>query len=178
MPVTLPIKPLSPTFERRSRNYGRKYGYRMRAVRAPTVTSNAVAKAKSKAMAFKLTNGRTYTSQARGLARKLVKHGCSQEFVGIVVKDICEAVGVKVNRNMSRPTMGRSIGEGGVAVKIQIVMKWRGQRDGMLGNAELNSVRGGEWTGYDYAYRVRSVWRVKEAIGLTEMKEAYGIGAR
>ncbi|KAJ7666538.1 hypothetical protein B0H17DRAFT_1089613 [Mycena rosella] len=48
--------------------------------------------------------------------------------------------------------------------------------DGMLGNAEFNSVRGGEWTGYDYAYRVRSVWRVKEAIGLTEMKKAYGIG--
>ncbi|KAJ7499402.1 hypothetical protein FB451DRAFT_37216 [Mycena latifolia] len=48
--------------------------------------------------------------------------------------------------------------------------------DGMLGNAEFNSVRDGEWAGYDYAYRVRSVWRLKEPIGLAVMKERYGIG--
>ncbi|KAJ7805216.1 hypothetical protein B0H13DRAFT_1457852, partial [Mycena leptocephala] len=72
------------------------------------------------AMAFKLTTRGTYSPQSRALARKLVKHGCSQEFVGVVIEDVCKAAGVKVNRRMSRRTVSRSIGEGGIAAKIQL----------------------------------------------------------
>ncbi|KAJ7661704.1 hypothetical protein B0H17DRAFT_1144582 [Mycena rosella] len=93
----------------------------MRCLRAPKVKSNAVAKAKEKALVFKLTHGRTYTPTARALARKLERHGCSQEFVGVVIEDVCNAAGVRVNKRMSRRTVGRSIGEGAVAAKIQIV---------------------------------------------------------
>ncbi|KAJ7037823.1 hypothetical protein C8F04DRAFT_1393490 [Mycena alexandri] len=44
-----------------------------------------------------------------------------------------------------------------------------------LGNAEFNTERGGEWERYDYAYRIRSVWRIKEPIDLKTMKQKYGI---
>ncbi|KAF7366704.1 hypothetical protein MSAN_00928500 [Mycena sanguinolenta] len=44
-----------------------------------------------------------------------------------------------------------------------------------IGNAEFNTERGGEWERYDYAYRIRSVWRIKEPIGLKTMKEKYGV---
>ncbi|KAJ7652643.1 hypothetical protein B0H17DRAFT_869410, partial [Mycena rosella] len=68
----------------------------------------------------KLTHRGSYPPQARALARKLERHGCSQEFVGIVIEDVCKAAGVRVNRRMSRRTVGRCIGEGGVAAKIQL----------------------------------------------------------
>ncbi|KAJ6463900.1 hypothetical protein C8R45DRAFT_877862 [Mycena sanguinolenta] len=44
-----------------------------------------------------------------------------------------------------------------------------------IGNAEFNTERGGEWERYDYAYRIRSVWRIKEPIGLKTMKEKYDL---
>lgn len=95
--------------------------YQMRSARAPTVASNAVAKAKTVALTFKLTKSGAYTPQARALARKLERRGCSQEFVGMVIQDVCKAAGVDVDRRMSRRTVGRAIGEGAVAAKIQII---------------------------------------------------------
>ncbi|KAJ7762762.1 hypothetical protein DFH07DRAFT_956661 [Mycena maculata] len=47
--------------------------------------------------------------------------------------------------------------------------------EGPLGNAEFNTVRDGEWERYDYPYRVRSVWWLKEAIGLQDMKHRFGM---
>jgi hypothetical protein len=44
-----------------------------------------------------------------------------------------------------------------------------------IGNADFNTERGGEWERYDYAYRIRSVWRIKEPIGLKVMKDKYGL---
>ncbi|KAJ6626005.1 hypothetical protein B0H10DRAFT_1781963 [Mycena sp. CBHHK59/15] len=44
-----------------------------------------------------------------------------------------------------------------------------------LGNAEFNTQRDGEWERYDYAYRIRSVWRIKQPINLKLMKDKYGI---
>ncbi|KAJ7261234.1 hypothetical protein C8J57DRAFT_1072022 [Mycena rebaudengoi] len=93
----------------------------MRSLRASTVTANAVSRAKTKAAVFKITNGGKYTPQVRALSRKLVKYGCSQEFVGAIIEDVCRAAGVYVNRRISRRTVARAIGEGGVAAKIQIV---------------------------------------------------------
>ncbi|KAJ7719944.1 hypothetical protein B0H16DRAFT_1605558 [Mycena metata] len=43
-----------------------------------------------------------------------------------------------------------------------------------IGNAEFNTERGGEWERYDYAYRIRSVWKISEPISLKMMKEKYG----
>ncbi|KAJ7691274.1 hypothetical protein B0H17DRAFT_935259, partial [Mycena rosella] len=62
-----------------------------------------------------------YTPTARALARKLERHGCSQEFIGVGIKDVCNAAGMCVNKHMSQRTVGHSIGEGAVAAKIQIV---------------------------------------------------------
>ncbi|KAJ7672011.1 hypothetical protein B0H17DRAFT_1208806 [Mycena rosella] len=86
--------------------------------RAPKVTSNAIAKAKAKALTFKLTKGGVYTPQAHALGRKLESHGRSQEFVGVAIQDVCKAAGVKCDRRMSRRTVGRAIGEGVVAAKV------------------------------------------------------------
>ncbi|KAJ7096490.1 hypothetical protein C8R43DRAFT_264088 [Mycena crocata] len=44
-----------------------------------------------------------------------------------------------------------------------------------IGNAEFNTERGGEWERYDYAYRIRSVWKIKEPISLKAMEERYGL---
>ncbi|KAJ6494717.1 hypothetical protein C8R47DRAFT_1184844 [Mycena vitilis] len=44
-----------------------------------------------------------------------------------------------------------------------------------IGNAEFNTERGGEWERYDYAYRVRSVWRIRAPITLQTMREKYGL---
>ena len=43
-----------------------------------------------------------------------------------------------------------------------------------LGNHEYN-IRRKDWDRFHYAYRVRSVRRLKESIRLTEMKEVYGM---
>ena len=43
-----------------------------------------------------------------------------------------------------------------------------------LGNHEYNT-RHKDWDGFDYAYRIRSVRRLKESIRLKEMKEVYGM---
>lgn len=93
----------------------------MRCLRIPTVKSNAARRAKATVSVFKLTTRGKYSPEARTLARKLTKHGCSQEFVGVVIEDVCKAAGVRVNRRMSRRTVGRAIGEGGLASKIQII---------------------------------------------------------
>ncbi|KAJ7506677.1 hypothetical protein B0H11DRAFT_239529 [Mycena galericulata] len=44
-----------------------------------------------------------------------------------------------------------------------------------LGNAEFNTQRDGEWARYDYAYRIWSVWKIKEPISLKTMKGVYGM---
>ena len=38
-----------------------------------------------------------------------------------------------------------------------------------------NNIRRKDWDRFDYAYRVRSVRRLKESIRLTEMKKVYGM---
>ncbi|KZT19413.1 hypothetical protein NEOLEDRAFT_969146 [Neolentinus lepideus HHB14362 ss-1] len=43
-----------------------------------------------------------------------------------------------------------------------------------LGNKEFNE-RHADWTGYDYAYRVRSVRRIAEPVALQMMRDVYGM---
>ena len=45
-----------------------------------------------------------------------------------------------------------------------------------LGNKEFNE-RHKDLEGYDYAYRIRSVWKLKQPIGLQRMKTAFGVKA-
>ncbi|KAJ7271177.1 hypothetical protein C8J57DRAFT_1320979 [Mycena rebaudengoi] len=46
-----------------------------------------------------------------------------------------------------------------------------------LGNAEFNTQRDGEWERYDYAYRILSVWKIKQPIGVKMMKEKYDMAS-
>ncbi|KAK7438458.1 hypothetical protein VKT23_018071 [Stygiomarasmius scandens] len=43
-----------------------------------------------------------------------------------------------------------------------------------LGNKQFNEVRDGDWERVDYAYGVRSVYKLREPISLHDMKEKYG----
>jgi predicted transcriptional regulator len=43
-----------------------------------------------------------------------------------------------------------------------------------LGNKEFNE-RHKDWAGYDYAYRIRSVWKLNTPIGLDRMKTMFGM---
>lgn len=43
-----------------------------------------------------------------------------------------------------------------------------------LGNKEFNE-RQKDWDGYDFAYRVRSVYRIRKPISLSDLKSKYGI---
>jgi hypothetical protein len=45
-----------------------------------------------------------------------------------------------------------------------------------LGNKEFNE-RHKDMEGYDYAYRIRSVWKLKQPIGLQRMKTVFGVRA-
>ncbi|KAJ6554085.1 hypothetical protein B0H10DRAFT_1966445 [Mycena sp. CBHHK59/15] len=93
------------------------------------------------AMVFKLTNKGTFSPPARALARKSHKHGCSQEFFGAVIEDVqCKAAGVHVNRRMW--TVGRCIGEDGVASKIQLAdeISYERQYRGRAGGAGAGAV--------------------------------------
>ncbi|KAJ6558458.1 hypothetical protein DFH09DRAFT_1084015 [Mycena vulgaris] len=47
--------------------------------------------------------------------------------------------------------------------------------DDGIGNAQFNTERGGEWERYDYAYRIRSVWKIKDPIALKIMKDTYNL---
>jgi hypothetical protein len=42
-----------------------------------------------------------------------------------------------------------------------------------LGNRDFNERHRG-WEGYDWAYRVRSVWRLKDPLTLEELRDTYG----
>lgn len=45
-----------------------------------------------------------------------------------------------------------------------------------LGNKEFNA-RHSDWDGYDYAYRILSVYHLEQAITLQDLKREYGIGS-
>jgi len=45
-----------------------------------------------------------------------------------------------------------------------------------IGNKEFNS-RHEEWTGYDYAYKINSVYEIRNPISLNEMITTYGLGS-
>ncbi|KAI0051072.1 hypothetical protein FA95DRAFT_1486152 [Auriscalpium vulgare] len=69
---------------------------------------------------MKLTRGGAYTSQARALARTLVKNGCAMGSVASVVAKVAKTFGVSVDRSMSRRSVSRAVLEGGIAAKIQL----------------------------------------------------------
>jgi hypothetical protein len=68
----------------------------------------------------KLRHKGIYSPEARQLARELVIAGCTQEYVGNVIQQVCGAAGVTVDKRMSRRTVSRAVAEGHVAAQMQI----------------------------------------------------------
>ena len=64
--------------------------------------------------------GRTYTAQARRLARELLKAGCSSERVGDAMLACAKAFGIKVREKMSRRTVLRARDKGGYFGLMQL----------------------------------------------------------
>ncbi len=61
-----------------------------------------------------------YKDSQRALARSLVLAGCTQKSVGEIIVLVGAALGIKVDRKMSRRTVHRCITEGGIASQIQV----------------------------------------------------------
>jgi hypothetical protein len=88
--------------------------------RAAGILSHSIARAKSKRIFCRVTQKGIYTIQARKLARIMVDAGCARGKVGTLMERVGEIFGVHINRSMSRRTVSRAVGEGGVAAKMQI----------------------------------------------------------
>jgi predicted nucleic acid-binding Zn-ribbon protein len=70
---------------------------------------------------FKMMKKGCYTPQMRSLARVMVSAGAAEAKVGAALVEISKAVGVTMERQMSRRTVGRCVLERGVAADIQLV---------------------------------------------------------
>ncbi|KAJ7664801.1 hypothetical protein B0H17DRAFT_850894, partial [Mycena rosella] len=82
-----------------------------------------------------------YTMQARKLARIIADTGCACGKVGPLLERIGDIFGIRVNRSMSRRTVGRAIEEGGVAAKMQAIYELS-QSKGVTISANSTSNRG------------------------------------
>jgi hypothetical protein len=91
-----------------------------RVQRAAGILSQSITRAKSKRTFGRVTQKGIYTIQARKLARIMVDAGCARGKVGSLMERVGDIFGVHINRSMSRRTVSRAIGEGGVAAKMQI----------------------------------------------------------
>ncbi|EAU83795.2 hypothetical protein CC1G_07530 [Coprinopsis cinerea okayama7 len=78
---------------------------------------------KSKPSVFNMVKRGVYTKQARSLARYLASTGTAEAKVGKTIKRIAEAMGLQVDRVMSKHTVQRSILEAGVAADIQMAFE-------------------------------------------------------
>jgi hypothetical protein len=85
--------------------------------------SRAVARAKEKSSICRLTQKGIYTAQARKLARITADGGCARGKIGPMMEHIGAIFGVRIDRAMSRKTVGRAIEEGGVAAKMQLAFE-------------------------------------------------------
>lgn len=77
-------------------------------------------KLKQPPLVKKLLHKGTYTTQAREIARLLVKSGCAERKIGKVIKSVGRVFGVEVKGNMSQRTVQRVILEGGIAADVQL----------------------------------------------------------
>lgn len=95
-----------------------------RCTRAPGILARAVARVKraesKRVLTFGLCRKGIVKKQVRQMARVMVKAGCGQAHVGKAIQEVCKGVGVNILGNISRRTVGRAIGEGGVASDIQL----------------------------------------------------------
>ena len=77
-------------------------------------------KLKQPPLVRKLLYKGVYTTQAREIARLLVKSGCAEWKIGKVIKSVGRIFGVEVEGNMSQCTVQRVILEGGIAADVQL----------------------------------------------------------
>ncbi|KAJ7318853.1 hypothetical protein DFH08DRAFT_714525, partial [Mycena albidolilacea] len=115
--------------------------------------SRAVARAKEKSSICRLTQKGIYTAQARKLARIMADGGCARGKIGPMMEHIGAIFGVRINRAMSRRTVGRAIEEGGVAAKMQLAFELS-LNHGVTISADSTSNRGINIEGAHLATRV------------------------
>ncbi|KAJ7938042.1 hypothetical protein B0H13DRAFT_1588185, partial [Mycena leptocephala] len=82
-----------------------------------------------------------YTIQARKMARVMVDAGCTRGKVGPLMERVAGIFGIQINRAMSRCTVSRAVGEGGVAAKMQVAYEI-GLNKGITISADSTSNRG------------------------------------
>ncbi|KAJ7698453.1 hypothetical protein B0H16DRAFT_1349539, partial [Mycena metata] len=85
--------------------------------------SRAVARAKEKSSICRITQKGIYTAHARKIARIMADGGCARGKIGPMLERIGQTFGVRIDRTMSRRTVGRAIKEGGVAAKMQLAFE-------------------------------------------------------
>ncbi|KAJ7021484.1 hypothetical protein C8F04DRAFT_1314480 [Mycena alexandri] len=103
--------------------------------------SRTVARAKQKWSVCRVTEKGIYTAHARKIARIMADGGCARGKIGPMMERIANVFGVRINRTMSRRTVGRAIEEGGVAARMQIIYELS-QNTGVTISANSTSNRG------------------------------------
>ena len=71
-------------------------------------------------LTFHLKHKGVYTATARMLARQLVRAGCAQDKVGLVLQTVSRALGMPISERMSAHTVRRAVLEAGIASDIQV----------------------------------------------------------
>ncbi|KAJ7101997.1 hypothetical protein C8R44DRAFT_716352 [Mycena epipterygia] len=95
----------------------RNKALQQRVKRTAGIISRSVARAQKKTC--RVTEKGIYTVHARKLARIMADSGCARDKIGPLMQEMGDIFGVHVNRLMSRRTVSRAIGEGGIAAKMQ-----------------------------------------------------------
>ncbi|KAJ7741249.1 hypothetical protein B0H16DRAFT_1423683 [Mycena metata] len=103
--------------------------------------SCTVARAKEKWSVCRVTEKGIYTAHAWRLARIMADGGCARAKIGPMMERIAEVFGVRINRAMSRRTVGRAIEEGGVAARMQLIYELS-KNKGVTISADSTSNRG------------------------------------
>ncbi|KAF7351568.1 hypothetical protein MSAN_01589300 [Mycena sanguinolenta] len=114
---------------------------KQRVRRSIRTLSRAVDRAKKTSSFRRLTKRGIFTAQARQLARVMADSGCARGKIGPLMEQVGHIFGIKVDRTMSRRTVGRAIEEGGVAAKIQAIFELS-QSQGVTISADSTSNRG------------------------------------
>jgi hypothetical protein len=103
-----------------SQSHRRKYLEKMRSLRRQSHMRPNQSRTSKELLRLNLFCRGVYTPAARALARMLVKAGCSQQAIGLIISDVAKGAGLAVNGQMSCRTVQRCLIEGGVAAHVQL----------------------------------------------------------
>lgn len=94
-----------------------------RRAKASLIRAKAASKT-PKSLSARIRKGRSYTWEARQLARDIVEVGCARSRVGTVIEKVAKTFGVEIKSLMSERTVSRAILEGGIASQLQLAYEW------------------------------------------------------